>query len=156
MSTANPAVRTAAYIDIENLCGTASPTTYDCELVREFCSEHINPQHTMVIGACSHHAAPRASFAWPTARWLWRSGRDGADNALLDEIRDTSVKGRFDHIVIGSGDSIFADAVNDLVAAGVRVTVISRSRSLSSRLAHSSVDLVMYDDLPEAPVAAAA
>ena len=32
MSTANPAVRTAAYIDIENLCGTASPTTYDCEL----------------------------------------------------------------------------------------------------------------------------
>ena len=35
------------------------------------------------IVACSHHAAPTVAFAFPTARHLWRSGRDGADLALL-------------------------------------------------------------------------
>ena len=155
MSAVPDAVRAAAYIDIENLCGTANPTRFECEQVRELCAEHIDLQQTMVIGACSHFAAATASFAWPAVRWLWRSGKDGADTALLDEIHATE-HGRFDRIIIGSGDGIFADTINELAESGVHITVISRQRSLSHHLTDSAADLVILDDPEIIPVTAAA
>ena len=147
-ATGEPAVRQVAFIDIENLCGNSSPSQRECEEVREFCAEHIDLDRTMVIGACSHHAARHASFAWPEARWLWRSGRNGADAALLEEIRHLRTSQRFDHVIIGSGDGIFAEAVDELAAGSTDVSVISRHRSLSQRLIRSAAELIVFGELP--------
>jgi hypothetical protein len=147
-ATCESPVRKVAFIDIENLCGTSSPTQLECEEVRVFCTERIGLDRTMVVGACSHYAARHASFAWPTARWLWRSGRDGADTALLDEIRDLRNSQRFSHVIIGSGDGIFAEVVTELAAGNTRVTVVSRRRSLSRSLVRSAAELIVYEDLP--------
>ena len=147
-ATCESTVRRVAFIDIENLCGTPSPTRQECEEIREFCREHFDLNRTMVVVACSHYAARHASFAWPSARWLWRSGRDGADTALLDEIRDLRTGQRFGHVIIGSGDGIFAEVVDELTAGNTKVTVVSRRRSLSQSLVRSAAELIVYEDLP--------
>ena len=64
-----------------------------------------------------------------------RSGPDGADLALLDILRHENVAQRFTHVAIGSGDHRFAEDATRLAALGVWVTVASRKRSLSQRLA---------------------
>ena len=48
-------------------------------------------------------------------------------------------------MVIGSGDGLFARAAASLAAAGVRVTVVSRHRSLSARLALTAHEVIFLD-----------
>ena len=73
-------------------------------------------------------------WEWRRARYVVRSGPDGADLALIDVIREERVNERFRHVVIGSGDGIFADVASLLGLAGVQVTAVSRPESLSSKL----------------------
>jgi NAD(P)-dependent dehydrogenase (short-subunit alcohol dehydrogenase family) len=52
---------------------------------------------------------------------------------------------RFTRVTIGSGDGIFADAADALVAAGIPVTVVSRRDSLSARLASAAGEVIYLD-----------
>ena len=52
-----------------------------------------------------------------------RSGRDGADFALLDVLTE-NIPGRYEQVVLASGDGIFAPAVAQLAVAGVPTTVL--------------------------------
>jgi NAD(P)-dependent dehydrogenase (short-subunit alcohol dehydrogenase family) len=55
---------------------------------------------------------------------------------------------RFGHVIIGSGDGIFAEVVDELTAGNTKVTVVSRRRSLSQSLVRSAAELIVYEDLP--------
>ena len=126
--------RTLHLIDIENLTGSPSPSVDEV-------SWHHHPYEALCVGpqdhvviAYSHHAAPSVQWGWPPGRHLWRSGKDGADLALLEVIAQERVEERFSSVVLASGDGIFSDAVARLGAQGVDVTVVSRPESLSRSL----------------------
>jgi hypothetical protein len=140
-------------IDVENIVGSAS---FSRELAgaARLAYDDAAPAGAVniIVIATSHHAAPEAWFAWPeTARRLVRSGRDGADLALIDVISMERIAQRFDQVVIGSGDRIFAFPAARIQAAGCPVTVVTRRESLSRELRLAVRD-VRYLELPRIAV----
>jgi hypothetical protein len=53
-------------------------------------------------------------------------------------------------LVIGSGDHLFAEEAARLATQGVWVTVVSRRRSLSPRLALAAREVIFLDTAAEA------
>jgi hypothetical protein len=131
---ANRGSRQLVMIDIENLAATPSPTIPEVQAVKT-ALRGIVPgfDHVQRIVACSHHAAPAVAFEFPGARHLWRSGRDGADLALMDVLENEGVDERYGSVVICSGDGIFAEAAAWLAWRGLDVTVVSLKGHLSAR-----------------------
>ena len=76
----------------------------------------------------------------------WRSGVDGADLALLEEMSDLRVMQRYGRVTVCSGDGIFADSLAALAEAGVETTVVSRAEALSARLELSAHVVVALED----------
>lgn len=83
------------------------------------------------------------SFEFPSALRLWRSGPDGADLALIDQMLDLRVMRRFGRVTLCSGDGIFADSVAALASAGIHTTVVSWADRLSRRLHLAAHRIVM-------------
>jgi hypothetical protein len=107
------------------------------------------------VVACNHGVAADVGYGWPGVRLLWRSGRDGADLALLDVLLEESVAERFSHVVVASGDGIFTDPVSRLGRHGVHVTVVANRGQLSRRLELAAAAVVYFDGgLPPAGAAA--
>jgi hypothetical protein len=146
--------RTLHVVDIENLAGAAAPTL---GRVREVQSLYTARRGVgavdQVVVACSHLTLLNAALGWPCARYRVRSGPDGADLELLDVLYHEHVVERFSHVTIGSGDGAFAAAAARLAAAGARVTVVSRQRSLSNRLALAAHEVIFLDPTDPAPAA---
>jgi hypothetical protein len=134
-------------VDVENLVGSAAFSTCEAAWARS-AYERVAPMgsvNQMVI-ATSHHAAPSTWFAWPAnARRLLRSGPDGADLALLELVERESIAFRFQHVVIGSGDGIFALPAAGLHAAGCGVTIVTRRAALSRQLGLAARDVRFID-----------
>jgi len=132
---AHKAGRQLILIDIENLTGTPSPTSEEVQTAKAALRQVVpgfdDAQH---IIACSHHAAPTVAFAFRSARHLWRSGRDGADLALLDVLENERVDERFERVTLCSGDGIFAASAAWLAEAQVDVRVVSLPGHLATRL----------------------
>ena len=141
-------------VDIENLAGAPVP---NLALVTEVQGRYLARLGVgvddQVVMAASHRGLLDAAVGWPHARYRVRSGKDGADLALIDVLEHENVAARFSHVVIGSGDGIFGRSAASLAARGVRITVVSRHGSLSSGLARIAGDVV-YLDLPQVAVAA--
>ena len=72
-----------------------------------------------------------AGASWPGTKVLAGHGRDGADKALLEFADVRHIATRYDRVVVGSGDHIFAPLVSELMAAGVMVTVVAPSKSIA-------------------------
>jgi hypothetical protein len=122
-------------VDIENLATTPSPTRDEVRAIAEALRDLVPAfDRAQRIVACSHHAAAAVAFNFPPARHLWRSGRDGADLALLSVLDNERVDDRFGHVTICSGDGIFAASAARLGGAGVDVTVVSLRGHLAARL----------------------
>ena len=145
-------------IDVENLVGTATP---DPALAR-----YLRARYLLLVGvgtwdqvviASSHLALKKTGCWWPGARYLVRSGPDGADLALLDLAGDEHIAERFSQVTIASGDGIFAPVAASLAGAGCQVSVISRRAGLSRQLALAAGWKVTYIDPPgtHAPPSAA-
>jgi hypothetical protein len=133
-------------IDIENLTGSALPSLADAAHVRAIYRKHVGvgPSDHVVV-ACSHLAFENAGYGWSDARHLVRSGSDGADSELLDVLYLENVAVRFDHVVIGSGDGIFAAAAAHLASRGCHVRVVSRHGHLSTRLRLAAHEVIYLD-----------
>ena len=100
--------------------------------------------HTTIGASCTRtHFENRA--AAPGARCVYCPGHDGADLALL-AVTDEGLEDRFEEIVIGSGDGIFAAAARRLRLRGAVVTVVSRRDSLSRELARAASRVLFLDD----------
>jgi hypothetical protein len=143
--------RTLHVVDIENLAGAPVPSL---RLVSEVQIQYIAllcfGADDQVVMAASHRALIDAACGWPHARYRVRSGKNGADLALIDVLEHENVAARFSHVVIGSGDGIFGQTAQRLVNRGVRITVVSRRGSLHPYLAGLASDVV-YLDTPPAP-----
>ena len=79
-----------------------------------------------------------AFAAWPGARMVYREGRNGADQALIN-VTSEGVSLRYDQVLICSGDGIFTSVARRLHRQGVRVTVVVG-------LGHPSRNLIRVDD----------
>jgi len=138
-------------IDIENLTGDPLPSLGQVRRVLGRYTDCLafGPMDQVEV-ASSHLTLLNAALGWPRAHYRVRSGPDGADLALLDVLRHENVAGRFTHIAIGSGDHLFAEEAARLAGQGVWVTVVSRQRSLSPRLALAAREVIFLDTMAEA------
>jgi hypothetical protein len=127
--------RQLVFVDVENLSGQPCPTRLDVTSVESLVRELIPDldQALCVIG-CSHRAAKTVAFAFPGALHRWRSGPDGADIALLEEMSDMRIMRRFDQVTLFSGDGRFADRIAELAGAGIETAVVAWDSQLSARL----------------------
>src|SRR5580700_8543963 len=135
-------------VDIENLAGESLPSLGQ---VREALGLYAGclgfGGMDQVEVASSHLTLLNAALGWPYAHYRTRSGPDGADLALLDVLRHEDVAGRFTHVVIGSGDHLFAEEAARLAGQGVWVTVVSRQHSLSRRLELAAREVIFLGTL---------
>jgi hypothetical protein len=130
-----PSNRTIHLVDIENVCRNPRPRRVEVEAARRCYEDLISPKTgDHIVLACNHGACVEVGLGWRGARVVTRSGPNGADRALLDVIDQERLSSRFQHVVIGSGDGIFADAAAQLASDGLDVTVVSLKRALSRRL----------------------
>ena len=133
--------------DVENLLGTGDPTEQAVVQIRQDLLDVIGDvSHTLFEVASSHHAAAAVSFGFPEGRHHWRSGPNGADLALLGVFESDWQVGRFDEVVIASGDGIFAEVAAAVAASGVVCTVITRRAGLSARLAMAASAIIFLGD----------
>jgi hypothetical protein len=138
-------------VDIENLVGYPRPSLAQ---IRQALSLYtgclaLGPIDQVEV-ASSHLTLLNAALGWPHAHHRVRSGPDGADLALLDVLRHENVATRFTHVAIASGDHLFAEEAAHLATQGVCVTVVSRRRSLSPRLALAAREVIFVDTAAEA------
>ena len=151
-----PAGRTLHLVDIENLMG--GPFAGEHAL-QSASAEYrrvaaVRPSDIVTV-ACNPALAFDAGDAWPEAELRVGPGPDGADRALLSRISDDRwVARRFDRVVIGSGDGIFANATGALKQWGVAVGVVSLKTSLAFPL-RQCADFVWHLPEPESPEACA-
>jgi hypothetical protein len=124
-------------IDVENLIGAdhhgAGP-----DVIRPVLSGWLRrvgwqPGELLVI-ACNPALGLAVRSCLPAGQLLVRHGKNGADGALLDWASPEFIAGRFDQVVIGSGDQAFAPLVKVLTHLGVRVRVICRRGSAARAL----------------------
>jgi hypothetical protein len=131
--------RTIVIVDLENACGGSHmvPTLHKAVFQAINCLVGVSP-HLIVyssgpkaVGDC-----PDLWFTWngSGARFVQGRGLDGADNALIDVIKNEPVASRSSRLVLVSGDHAFAGPVAELRAKGIRTTVVSRPGSLSREL----------------------
>ena len=84
----------------------------------------VNPRVGAIAKAC-----------WPSAKLVTRSGPDGADIALIEQVKNVRfIAAWYDRIVIGSGDGVFVHVARAYRHQGLVVEVASRRRSLSRDL----------------------
>jgi len=143
--------RTTVIVDLENACGGAHmvPTLHKPVHQAVSCLVGVTP-HLIIystgpkaIGLC-----PDIWFEWQGsgARFVQGRGLNGADNALIEVIRNEPVASRSSRLVLVSGDHAFAEPVAELKSQGIRTTVVSRPGSLSAEL-QQQADQVCW--LPE-------
>jgi hypothetical protein len=136
-------------LDIENVVGGPRPTAVEvshahCELRKVI----PDIDAVQLIVACSHKVAAAAAFEFPSALRLWRSGPDGADLALIDQMGDLRVMRRFGSVTLCSGDGIFAESLAALAATGIKTTVVSSANRLSRRLRLAAQQVVTLYGVP--------
>jgi hypothetical protein len=153
--------RTLHLVDADNLLG--DPTTVDRRFIAATFDEYrrvaryTEGDHAVVATGVNGWHVLEVERAWPGACYRRRAGADGADHELLDVAEWAATSGRYDRVVIGSGDRIFLVAFEQLVAAGVAVEVVARRRALSLALAvraHGAVHYLNVSIAGEGPPAA--
>jgi hypothetical protein len=133
-------------IDAENLCGT--PVVVPEQIVRlktaYLASVKVGPLDHFIL-ATSHLSVLALQAGWPGARYLMRSGKDGADIELAKVVLDENLDIRFDHVYFGSGDGGLAPFAAHLGARGLPVTAVTLIGSLSPRMKLATRDVIYLD-----------
>jgi hypothetical protein len=160
MTNTTQSTRTLHLVDIENLIGDARPAEYQVLECLEHYGDVVDVSvPNQVIVACNHGAARVVGCCLGEGpRLLVRSGHDGADLALLDVLSNESVEQRFSHLVLASGDGIFASRVAEITSLGIPVTVVARREALAARLRLVATEVIFFEPthLPSYPMAVAA
>lgn len=133
--TARPISRTLHCIDAENLSGSPLVSEQRLAAVRAYYLQAVSVgPFDQTIVATSHFNALPVGSAWPEGKYYWRSGKDGADLALIDAVKEQILQSKFDHVVIASGDGIFGELVWWLTQRGIQVTVVGIPGAIASVL----------------------
>jgi len=140
--------RRAHLIDADNLLG--DPTVTDSETIAATFERYrqvsgFQPGDQVFIASGTNGKDVfEVESAWPNVRHLRRSGPDGADLELLEIAEWISTSSRFSDVVIGSGDRIFLVAYEQLIGAGISVTVVAQYRHLAVGLASRAHGSIRY------------
>ena len=138
-SSAEPT--TLHLIDIENLIGCGKITAEDVAQVRRLylstSKAEVNDKFCIAAHPINRNALLEG---WRGASYLYRKGKDGADQALLNIYWGLKSPEKFQRIVLGSGDFIFWQLVEDANRAGIKVDVLARKGSCSKLLATYLID----------------
>lgn len=142
-----PNTRELHLLDIENLLGRSRFRAADVVRFREFYLDrnHVADDAQLIIATSSRRGIVEAGLGWPGARCVFKCGHNGADLALLNVIKTEHVDGRFEKVIIASGDAIFTDVAKQMQELGVAVTVFAHARSVSKRLTHASELVRLFD-----------
>lgn len=128
--------------DIENLAGASSPTVGDVRQIDSLIHRAFGVGLLEVL-ACDAHNAEVVWFNWAhDARRLVGRGSDGADLELVGVLLHEEVERRFQRVIIGSGDHIFAEPAMRLAAAGVQVVAAVGRGYCSTRLRRAVTNVV--------------
>jgi hypothetical protein len=151
-------VRRLHVVDIENLAGTGRPDLGVVAQLRATYTDVLGvAAEDHVVVACNPGCLLDVGAGWGLRCARYRTGRgcNGADWELLDVLECEGVAERFAEVVIASGDGIFAPTAARLAVAGCDVTVASRRRSLSAKLALAAKRVVYLPEIEAlgAPVA---
>jgi hypothetical protein len=145
--------RRLVVVDVENIAGGPCTTEAMAQWVRRRLADAgVLTSDDMVTVAVDQGGMAAVAWAWETARRLPGRGENGADLALLEVLAER-IPERYGAVVLASGDGIFADAVTELVAQGVHVTVVAHEVSLSRRLRAAASECVLLSR-PVEPAAA--
>ena len=132
-------VRTHHVLDVANLCGTAAPTLEEVAALRaEYEREVALAVVDLVAVATDVQGAYATHDVWPQAKLLCGRGPDGADRAICDWLGHPIIAGRFDRVIVGSGDHSLAMIARRLRLDGLEVGVVFRAGSLSRTLAREA------------------
>lgn len=124
-------------IDLENLTGDpgAGPDLIARTWATYCRAVPITPTDHVVVASCSLFAK-NAWWVLPRTgiQRRVRDGADGADLALLDELDVAATARRFERLVIGSGDGVFAAAALEAREAGLHVHQVVGAGAPARRL----------------------
>jgi len=137
--------RTLHLVDIENLIGGPFQGLSAILDARHNYRQlvGIGPNDHIVV-ACNGKLAVTVRLIWNQGQLIVGNGPDGADLALLRQLEDPHwIAGRYDRVVVGSGDGIFSEAVSKLAQLGIAAGVVSRPRALAYLLAKAA-NFVIY------------
>jgi hypothetical protein len=137
--------RRLVVVEIESIAGGAVRTNALASWARKLVEEAIalRPDEQVIIGA-RHASVLAAGTRWAGARLVTARDQDGVQRGLLQILQDEHIAGRFDELVLASGNGIFTEAIAKLGAQGVKVTVVAWPESLSKhlRMAAAETDLL--------------
>lgn len=127
--------RTAFFLDMDNLTGTGQPTSDQVQAVLNEFERICKPCHLdQVYCAGTATTAYHCADYRPNYRVTAGRGKDGADKRLLELGDPDHVSRRFQKVVIGSGDGIFADVAHEYKTRGMTVQLIIGKGGLSNVL----------------------
>ena len=146
--------RSLHLVDIENLL--SDPFCEDTGYIEATISDYKDVSEwragDQVLVAANPWLSKKLAFSlqdW-TCRLFTAHGPDGADLRLLEEGAQEILLTRFDQLVVGSGDGIFAGALALSRKLGLKSVTISRSPNLSRKLAAASDEVRMMTNQPVA------
>ena len=148
-STSSSIHRQLRLVDLENLAGSPVVSIDNATEVAQLL------QGVLPLGAAdlqavatAHISGFAAKAAFPGAAVRWRSGKDGADLALLDYAGELPLS-NFDELVVASADGIFAGLISKAKSVGLAVTLVADPARASRHL------LSLADAVIEFPAVAA-
>ena len=145
---AAPPLPSLHLIDIDNLVG--DPRCTDRHRIARVlalyraAAGYREGDHAIVATGTNDRHVLETELAWAAAGHRRRSGRDGADLMLLDEVDWAIRGGRYSRVVIGSGDHIFTEAVERLASAAIPVLVVAPHGAASWELVRAAGPGIHY------------
>jgi hypothetical protein len=127
--------RAAHFIDVENLVGSGR---LESQMVHEAFSLYqaavqVGAKDVVLVAAGVHNR--RAVIeGWPRAYYQFRSGKDGADLALINFFHEFDVMSSVGRVIIGSGDNRFAEVAHFATAHGIPVDFVTYRGAMSYKL----------------------
>jgi len=127
--------RTAYFLDLDNLAGSGQPSADDIHRVLDEFERLCEPcQDDQVYCAGTAISAYHCADYRPNYRVAVGRGKDGADRRLLELGDPEHVSRRFQRVVIGSGDGIFARLAQEYMTRGMRVELLVGKGALANNL----------------------
>ena len=125
--------------DIENLAYDFRKKGFnkdDVRLVHERVMTLVAHLKPYQVVATSHYFWLEVMAGWKSPNFFptLRSGKDGADLALLNAFRDKNCGDRYETILIASGDGIFSSLAAELSSAGKEVITLFGRGGLAKKL----------------------
>jgi hypothetical protein len=138
--------RRLVVVEVESIAGGAVRTNALASWARKLIGEAIalKPDEQVIIGA-RHASVLATGTRWPGARLVTAYDQDGVQRELLQILQSERIAGRFDELVLVSGNGIFADAIARLGAQDVKVTVVAWPESLSRRLRMAAAEVILLE-----------